>query len=152
MPVGRAEALSQVAPPDADLTDVTEAGPRLAMVIDDSRAMRGILKKILLPLGFDVREADNGREALDAIWTDDLHPEVALVDWNMPVMSGLEFVSAVRKQKHLRRMTLMMVTTESEQGQIVRALAAGAHEYVVKPFTAEAIVAKLSYLGLTTPN
>ena len=122
------------------------------MVIDDSRAMRGILKKILLPLGFDVREAGNGREALDAIWTDDLHPEVALVDWNMPVMSGLEFVSAVRKQKHLRRMTLMMVTTESEQGQIVRALAAGAHEYVVKPFTAEAIVAKLSYLGLTTPN
>jgi two-component system, chemotaxis family, chemotaxis protein CheY len=141
-----------VAPPDADLTDVTEAGPRLAMVIDDSKVMRGILKKILLPLGFDVREAGDGKAALDAIWMDDLKPEVALIDWNMPVMNGLEFVVAVRKQKHLRRMTLMIVTTESEHGQIVRALAAGAHEYVIKPFTAEAIVDKLSYLGLTGPN
>jgi two-component system, chemotaxis family, chemotaxis protein CheY len=120
----------------------------LAMVIDDSRAMRGILKKILLPLGFEVREAGNGRDALDQIWNDDLLPDVALVDWNMPEMNGLEFVIAVRKQKHLRQMTLMMVTTESEHSQIVRALAAGAHEYVIKPFTADAIVAKLRYMGL----
>ncbi len=120
----------------------------LAMVIDDSRAMRGILKRILLPLGFEVREAGNGRDALDQIWNDDLNPVLALVDWNMPEMNGLEFVSAVRKQKHLRQMTLMMVTTESEHGQIVRALAAGAHEYVIKPFTPEAIIEKLAYLGL----
>jgi two-component system chemotaxis response regulator CheY len=120
----------------------------LAMVIDDSRAMRGILKKILLPLGFEVREAGNGRDALDQIWNDDLQPDVALVDWNMPEMNGLEFVIAVRKQKHLRQMTLMMVTTESEHSQIVRALAAGAHEYVIKPFTADAIVEKLRYMGL----
>jgi two-component system chemotaxis response regulator CheY len=122
--------------------------PRLAMVIDDSRAMRGIIKKILLPLGFEVREAANGKDALDQIWNDDLQPEVALIDWNMPEMNGLEFVVAVRKQKHLRQMTLMMVTTESEHAQIVRALAAGAHEYVIKPFTADAIVAKLAYMGL----
>jgi two-component system chemotaxis response regulator CheY len=121
---------------------------KLAMVIDDSRAMRGILKRILLPLGFEVREAGNGRDALDQIWNDDLLPQLALIDWNMPEMNGLEFVVAVRKQKHLRQMTLMMVTTESEHGQIVRALAAGAHEYVIKPFTAEAIVEKLAYMGL----
>ena len=121
---------------------------KLAMVIDDSRAMRGILKRILLPLGFEVREAGNGKDALDQIWDDDLKPVLALIDWNMPEMNGLEFVMAVRKQKHLRQMTLMMVTTESEHGQIVRALAAGAHEYVIKPFTAEAIVEKLTYLGL----
>lgn len=121
---------------------------KLAMVIDDSRAMRGILKRILLPLGFDVREATNGKDALDQIWDDDLDPALALIDWNMPEMNGLEFVMAVRKQKHLRQMTLMMVTTESEHGQIVRALAAGAHEYVIKPFTAEAIVDKLHYLGV----
>ncbi|WP_433614926.1 response regulator [Dactylosporangium sp. CA-139114] len=120
----------------------------LAMVIDDSRAMRGILRRILLPLGFEVREATNGKEALDVIWDDDLKPALALIDWNMPEMNGLEFVMAVRKQKHLRQMTLMMVTTESEHGQIVRALAAGAHEYVIKPFTAEAIIDKLTYLGL----
>jgi two-component system chemotaxis response regulator CheY len=122
--------------------------PKLAMVIDDSRAMRGILKRILLPLGFEVREAGNGRDALDQIWNDDLLPQLALIDWNMPEMNGLEFVVAVRKQKHLRQMTLMMVTTESEHGQIVRALAAGAHEYVIKPFTAEAIIEKLAYMGL----
>jgi two-component system, chemotaxis family, chemotaxis protein CheY len=137
---------------DADSTDVTEDGLRMALVIDDSRAMRGILKRILLPLGFEVREAANGKEALDLLWNEDLSPEVALVDWNMPVMNGLEFVIAVRKQKHLRQMTLMMVTTEAEHGQIVRALAAGAHEYVIKPFTADAIVDKLAYLGLTSPN
>src|SRR3954453_4666279 len=124
---------------------------KIAMVIDDSRAMRGILKRILLPLGFEVREAGNGRDALDQLWTEDLHPQLALIDWNMPEMNGLEFVVAVRKQKHLRQMTLMMVTTESEHGQIVRALAAGAHEYVIKPFTAEAIIEKLAYLGLADP-
>ena len=121
---------------------------KLAMVIDDSRAMRGILKRILLPLGFEVREATNGKDALDQIWDNDLQPGLALIDWNMPEMNGLEFVMAVRKQKHLRQMTLMMVTTESEHGQIVRALAAGAHEYVIKPFTNEAIVEKLKYLGV----
>ena len=121
---------------------------KIAMVIDDSRAMRSILKRILLPLGFEVREAGNGRDALDQLWTEDLHPQLALIDWNMPEMNGLEFVVAVRKQKHLRQMTLMMVTTESEHGQIVRALAAGAHEYVIKPFTAEAITEKIAYMGL----
>lgn len=136
----------------ADSPDVTKDAPRLALVIDDSRAMRGILTRILVPLGFEVREATNGREALDLLWNEDLHPEVALIDWNMPVMNGLEFVVAVRKQKHLRQMTLMMVTTEAEHGQIVRALAAGAHEYVIKPFTSDAIVDKLSYLGLTSSN
>jgi two-component system chemotaxis response regulator CheY len=145
-------APSQVLAPGADLTDVTDEGQRLALVIDDSRAMRSILKRILLPLGFEVREAPDGRAALDMIWNEDLQPLVALIDWNMPVMNGLEFVVAVRKQKHLRQMTLMMVTTESEHSQIVRALAAGAHEYVIKPFTADAVVNKLAYLGLTSPN
>ena len=120
----------------------------LALVLDDSRAMRMILRRILLECGFDVIEAGDGQEGLDAVLRGPV-PDIALVDWNMPVMNGLEFVSAVRAQQELRRMTLMMVTTESEHGQIVRALAAGAHEYVIKPFTAEAIQDKLSLLGLT---
>ncbi len=77
-------------------------------------------------------------------------PDLALVDWNMPEMNGLEFVTAVRADERLRGMTLMMVTTESEQSQIVRALAAGAHEYVIKPFTPDAIIDKLTLLGLVT--
>jgi len=66
----------------------------------------------------------------------------------MPVMTGFEFVVAARKRPEWRNVTLMMVTTEGEQDQIVRALAAGAHEYVLKPFTPEVIIAKLQFLGL----
>jgi two-component system chemotaxis response regulator CheY len=128
----------------------------LTMVIDDSRAMRMILSRILAQLGFEVVEAANGKEAMQYLTDNVLNgdraaPGLALVDWNMPEMNGLEFVTALRAEPRLRSMTLMMVTTESEQSQIVRALAAGAHEYVIKPFTPDAIVDKLALLGLA-PN
>jgi two-component system chemotaxis response regulator CheY len=119
----------------------------LALVVDDSRAMRMVLRRIVSGLGFDVVEAGNGQEALDAVDAGPI-PDIALVDWNMPVMDGLEFVTNVRSRTELRGVTLMMVTTESEHGQIVRALAAGAHEYVIKPFTPDAIAEKLALLGL----
>lgn len=118
------------------------------MVIDDSSAMRLILKRIMTGLGFDVVDAPNGAEALSQLDQGPI-PDVALVDWNMPVMDGLQFVTAVRAEQRLRAMALMMVTTESEQSQIVRALAAGAHEYVIKPFTPDAIADKLALLGVT---
>jgi len=122
-----------------------------ALVIDDSRAMRTILGRILAAQGFTVSEAGNGQEALDALA--ELHaagdlPALALVDWNMPVMDGLTFIKSVRAISDYSSLTLMMVTTESEHAQIVRALAAGAHEYVIKPFTADAIADKLALLGL----
>ena len=119
----------------------------LALVIDDSRAMRMILKRILVDLGFEVVEAADGQQALELVAAGPL-PDLATIDWNMPVMNGLEFVSAVRATRAHRAMTLMMVTTESEHGQVVRALAAGAHEYVLKPFTAEVLTDKLTLLGL----
>ena len=118
-----------------------------ALVIDDSRAMRRIVEGILGGLGFEVRQAADGREALDVLdggWL----PDLATVDWNMPVMDGLQFVSAVRSNPARRGITIMMVTSESEQTQIVKALAAGAHEYLIKPFTADAIRDKLALLGL----
>jgi two-component system chemotaxis response regulator CheY len=118
------------------------------LVIDDSRAMRSILGRIVKSIGFDeVVEAGNGQEALERLDEGPL-PSLALIDWNMPVMDGLEFVTSVRARPECRNITLMMVTTESEHGQIVRALAAGAHEYVIKPFTPDAIVEKLALLGL----
>lgn len=122
----------------------------LGLVIDDSRAMRLILRRIAVQLGFEVCEAGNGREALDLLAEtgDDAIPQVALVDWNMPEMDGLEFVIAVRGEPRLRGITLIMVTSEGEQSQIVKALAAGAHEYVIKPFTPDAIAEKLALLGL----
>jgi two-component system chemotaxis response regulator CheY len=108
-----------------------------------------ILRRIMTHAGFEITEACDGQEALDSLESEDETPVVALVDWNMPNMNGLEFVKAVRADDRYSQITLMMVTTEGEQSQIVKALAAGAHEYVIKPFTADAIVEKLSLLGLT---
>lgn len=119
-----------------------------ALVVDDSRAMRRIVGRILEDAGFDVLEAGDGQEALDLLATQDTPPELACVDWNMPVMDGLTFINHVRKHPQWRATTLMMVTTESEHNQIVRALAAGAHEYLIKPFTGEAMLEKLDLLGL----
>jgi len=118
-----------------------------ALVIDDSRTMRRIITGILTPLGFETVEAADGQEALDALERG-LDVDLACVDWNMPNLDGLGFVAAVRRDRRWRDVTLMMVTTESEHGQIVRALAAGAHEYVIKPFTPDAIRDKLQLLGL----
>jgi two-component system, chemotaxis family, chemotaxis protein CheY len=119
-----------------------------ALIVDDSRAMRRIVGRILDGAGFEVLEAADGQEALDVLSAQDRLPELACVDWNMPVMDGLTFISEVRRRPQWRPITLMMVTTESEQDRIVRALAAGAHEYLIKPFTADALVEKLDLLGL----
>ena len=118
-----------------------------ALVIDDSRAMRRIVGAALEGFGYETRQAGHGQEALDVL-QEGYVPDLCTIDWNMPVMDGLQFVSAVRANPAWRAVTLMMVTSESEQGQIVRALAAGAHEYVIKPFTADALRDKLALLGM----
>lgn len=118
-----------------------------ALVIDDSRAMRRLVSRLLEGLGFSTAEAGDGRQALDVLDADSGF-DLACIDWNMPVMDGLSFVQAVRRRAEWRRLTLMMVTTESEHGQVVRALAAGAHEYLIKPFTPDALRGKLELLGL----
>jgi len=118
-----------------------------ALVIDDSRAMRLILGGTLKQLGYEVLEAGNGQEALDRI-RDHGKPDVAMVDWNMPVMSGMEFVKAVRADASLDSLPLVMVTTETEMDQVASALEAGVNEYVMKPFTREALKGKLGMLGL----
>ncbi len=123
---------------------------RSCLVVDDSKVIRKVARHILETLNFRVDEAEDGREALSRC--DASMPDVILLDWNMPVMDGLQFVSAVRSNPAWRSVTIMMVTSESEHTQIVRALAAGAHEYVIKPFTSEAILDKLSLLGLTSPD
>ena len=118
-----------------------------ALVIDDSRAMRMVLVRLMRDQGWDVLEAGDGQQGLEVLAASG-PVDLCLVDWNMPVMNGLEFVRAVRAEGGHEDLTLVMVTTESEHGQVVRALAAGAHEYVFKPFTPEALLGKLSMLGL----
>ena len=117
------------------------------LVIDDSRTMRLILGRMLRDLGLEVTEASNGRDALAQLDAG-LSPSVILVDWNMPEMTGIEFVEAVRRPPYESTAKLVMVTTETEVPQIRRALEAGADEYVMKPFTSDAIIEKLQLLGL----
>ena len=118
-----------------------------AMVIDDSRAIRMILGKMLKELGFDVVDAENGAVAMDLL-KDSEKVDIALVDWNMPEMNGYEFVCAVRKDDAYKDLPLMMVTTETEMAQVIKALEAGANEYVMKPFTKEMITEKLTLMGM----
>jgi len=120
-----------------------------AIVIDDSKAVRRILGNILQELGFEVWEAANGLEALDLLKQVEA-ADLALVDWNMPEMDGMQFVRAVRADTSHDDLRLIMVTTESEEDKVVGALNEGADGYVVKPFTKETIVQKLSVLGVET--
>ncbi|MCW5892480.1 MAG: response regulator [bacterium] len=118
-----------------------------ALVVDDSQAMRMIIRRILREQGFETVEAEHGRAALSAL-ADAGPVDLALVDWNMPEMNGLEFVEAVRADARYGGMVIMMVTTEIESAQVLRALDAGANEYLMKPFTKPAFVEKLALLGL----
>jgi two-component system chemotaxis response regulator CheY len=118
-----------------------------ALVVDDSKAIRVILGNILRGLSFEVVEAANGREALERL-AEVGKADLVLVDWNMPEMDGLEFIRQVRARDGHEDMTVVMVTTETETENVVRALAAGANEYVMKPFSKEMLTEKLALLGL----
>ncbi|MHC4263971.1 MAG: response regulator [Planctomycetota bacterium] len=121
-----------------------------ALIIDDSRAIRLILSRQMGELGIEAEQAENGVKALELL-EQGQEFDFALVDWNMPEMNGFEFVQAVRAQERWNDMKLMMVTTETEMSQVVKALGAGANEYVMKPFTREVITEKLALLGLRLP-
>ena len=118
-----------------------------ALVVDDSRTMRMVIGRILREIGFEIAEAGNGLEGLERL-KEIGSPDVALVDWNMPEMSGLEFVQAVRAKPEYDGMKVMMVTTESEMSQVALALESGANEYAMKPFTKEVLRDKLALLGV----
>jgi two-component system, chemotaxis family, chemotaxis protein CheY len=117
-----------------------------AMIVDDSRAMRTIVRRILTECGYDdIAEAADGREALDLLG-EGPPPALALVDWNMPVMNGLEFVIEARREPAWNEMVIVMITTETAIERITDALSAGANEYVMKPFTRESLLEKLEVL------
>jgi len=118
-----------------------------ALVVDDSRAMRTILTQSLKEAGFvDVSQAANGREGYEFLVG---HPEtqLCLVDWNMPEMTGIQMVEAVRKEDALAAVRIMMVTTETEVAHMHQAIEAGANEYGMKPFTRDVIAQRLRMLG-----
>jgi two-component system chemotaxis response regulator CheY len=119
-----------------------------ALVVDDSRTIRTILKRILLELGYEVCEAADGREALAVIDTQGDSVSLVLTDWNMPEMDGLELLKRLRQNPQLSLLKIIMVTTETELDRMVSALDAGANEYVMKPFTKEILREKLELVGI----
>jgi len=120
---------------------------RRAIVVDDSRAMRTILRRALEERGFSVTEAGHGKEARARLGQMRI-PHLALVDWNMPEMNGIELVAALRSDPNYNKLAIVMVTSESEPAQVERALNTGANEYIMKPFSNDALEEKLLILGL----
>jgi len=122
----------------------------LALIVDDSSSVRKILARIMHRFNFETMEAEDGEHALRVLKEADHCPEVALCDWNMPIMNGLELVQALRADEHYRDLLIVMVTTETEMDKVVTALDAGANEYIMKPFTEEMLAEKLALLGIET--
>jgi len=117
-----------------------------ALIVDDSRFIRGFLRGLLAEHGIDCEEAADGQAGMDRLREGEPF-DLALVDWNMPVMNGLEMLERMRAEGFVD-VRVLMVTTEAENDFIVRALDAGADEYLMKPFDNEALSEKLTMLGL----
>jgi two-component system chemotaxis response regulator CheY len=115
------------------------------LVIDDSASLRRLIRQMLATRGVDPLEAGNGEEGF-AVLQGSVVPDVALVDWNMPIMDGLTFVQRVRSEAAYDGMAILMVTTENEVGRITAALQAGVNEYLMKPFTADDLWSKIALL------
>ena len=114
-----------------------------ALIIDDSSSMRSILRQYMREMKYDVVEAGNGKEALQKCEeTKDF--TIVLVDWNMPVMNGLDFIRALRARHEFDNVKLMMVTTENDSARITEALSSGANEFMMKPFTHDALEQKIA--------
>ena len=119
-----------------------------AVVVDDSLAMRVMISKELNALGFEVRGYPDGESALNGLNSTEL-PDIALVDWNMPGMNGLELIKTLRALERYNEVFLMMVTSETRLSRQQEAFAQGVDEYLTKPFTTDSLKMKLELLGFS---
>ncbi|MBN1981780.1 MAG: response regulator [Chitinivibrionales bacterium] len=113
------------------------------MSVDDSRATRQVIKNAVEVLGFDFCEAADGKEALELLERENGSIDLILLDWNMPVMSGLEMLTAMKSDERFKHIPVTMVTTEIERHKVVEAISKGAKNYVMKPFTQEDLIGKI---------
>lgn len=120
---------------------------RTCLIVDDSRVIRKVSRHILETLGFTVDEAENGKEGLDACAK--AMPDVILLDWNMPVMTGIEFITQLRQRAGGDKPKVVFCTTENDVAHIREAISAGADEYVMKPFDHETLQIKLQLVGFS---
>jgi two-component system chemotaxis response regulator CheY len=116
------------------------------LIVDDSKVVRMVARKILEGLNFVISEAENGQLALDACQRQ--MPDVVLLDWNMPVLDGLGFLKALRAREGGDQPVVVFCTTENELSRIQEAIVAGANEYIMKPFDRDIIETKFAQVGL----
>lgn len=116
------------------------------LVIDDSRVIRKVARKILEELDFEIEEAEDGAAALETCRQN--MPDAILLDWGMPNMSGVEFLRALRRENNGAKPVVVMCTTENDVAQVIEAVNAGANEYLLKPFDHKAIASKFAEAGL----
>ncbi|AMW35390.1 response regulator [Haematospirillum jordaniae] len=116
------------------------------LIVDDSKVIRMVAKKILQEMSFTTLEAEDGQGALD-ICRKEL-PDAILLDWNMPVMSGIDFLRELRRLPGGQKPVVVFCTTENDIAHIQEAIEAGANEYIMKPFDSEILQAKFSQVGL----
>ena len=119
---------------------------KTCLIIDDSRVIRKVSRHILESLEFSVDEAENGKEGLEKCL--ESMPDVTLLDWNMPVMTGIEFINQLRKSEGGDKPKVVFCTTENDVAHIREAISAGADEYVMKPFDHETLQIKLQLVGM----
>ena len=117
------------------------------LVVDDSRVIRTVARRIMEDLCYSVAEAEDGLTGLRACR--DKMPDLIFLDWNLPSMKGVDFIKSVRGQQDGGRPVILFCTTESDPGEIADAMAAGANEYVMKPFDGTQVRAKLADIGVT---
>ena len=119
---------------------------RICLVVDDSRVVRKVARRILEAHGFAVTEAENGQQALNACRLQ--MPDCVLLDWNMPVMNGLDFLKQLRAEYGPDKPPVVFCTTETEMSAIEQAIVNGAQEFIMKPFDEEILIGKFEQVGL----
>ena len=119
---------------------------KLCLIVDDSRVIRKVARQIVEDLRFEVAEAADGAQALEACRKG--MPDCILLDWNMPVMNGIDFLRALRREPGGERPTVVFCTTENDMSHIAEAMRSGANEFIMKPFDSEIVESKFAEVGL----
>ena len=116
------------------------------LIVDDSRVVRSVARRFIEAMGFAVEEAEDGEPAITVC--EQRMPDVILLDWNMPIMTGIEFLRHLRAREEGKKPFVIMCTTEKDVDHIHQAMTAGANEYIVKPFDQPTLSAKFAKLGV----
>lgn len=114
-----------------------------ALVVDDSLVVRTIIENAIKPIGYEVLQASNGKEALDLLAVHGPSVELVLLDWNMPVQDGYETIKRIKANEAYNHLCILMISTESEDDKVDQALAAGANGYLAKPFSEDELATKI---------